>query len=557
LEEGSTQYMILLALFYVFLAKISGQEDIIVGTPVAGRTHDDLKKIIGMFVNTLALRNHPTGDLTLTEFLKKVKEKTLRAFENQEYPFEDLVDKVDINRDVSRNPLFDVMFSLYNVGTPENTIDTPHASQNDKPGEPAITATTPTTEKKQQQHHATQNTFSRTSKFDMTLIGAEQGDGLSFQVEYCTGIFTEETIHRFVSYFGRIITAVVEEPGVTLSQIEILREDEKRKLLYDFNNAEREYPQHKTIHGLFSEQAAKTPGNTALVGPTRQEYVTYGELQNRARKLAGKLREKGIAPGTIAAILVERSVNMVVGLLAIMEAGGTYLPIEPVYPEERIKYMLDDSNAKILLTTHALMKKIPPGKNSLYFEELKEENPDYPEPPAAAAPQPASRTAYIIYTSGSTGRPKGVLIRHKGFINLVYNHRQEFAEDSRDRMSQVASPGFDAMAFEVWPCLLSGAALYIAGDEIRVSPSRLKRWLIDNKITLTFQSTLMGEQLLKEEWPETGVSLRALRVAGDRLRNYPQRTYPFRLYNLYGPTEDTVWTTCTKVTAIPDPVARM
>ncbi|MCP4150555.1 MAG: amino acid adenylation domain-containing protein, partial [bacterium] len=228
----------------------------------------------------------------------------------------------------------------------------------------------------------------------------------------------------------------------------------------------------------------------------------------------------------------------------ILKAGGAYVPIDPVYPDNRVKYILDDSNVKILLTGRALEKRIPRDIDSLYIDELEEMGKGKTE---HAENHPEPEIAYIIYTSGSTGRPKGVLIRHNGFINLVYSHRKAFGEEHGDRMSQVASPGFDAMAFEVWPCLLSGAALYVADDHIRVSPTLLMQWLIDNSITITFQSTIMGQQLLKEKWPQTGVALRALRVAGEQLRSYPGRTYPFRFYNLYGPTEDTVWTTFTEV----------
>ncbi|MCP4154507.1 MAG: AMP-binding protein, partial [bacterium] len=538
LESGSTLYMVILAIFNILLSRLAGQEDIIVGTPVAGRRHADLFKIIGMFVNTLPLRNYPASSKTFGEFLDELKGTTSLAFENQEYPFEELVEKVSVNRDASRNPLFDVMFNHNNID--EDTEG--EKSGERKPGSP------PGEKQKQGKTPGKETEYIRqVAKFDITLNSLQKTGNLFLAFQYSTSLFKAKTIARFVSYFEKILSSVIQNPNVKLANIRIMSEEEKKRILYEFNDTEIEFPGNKTIHGLFEEQAEKTPDNiaVALAGTSLEEALTYKELKERAGTLAGKLREKGVTPGTIAAILVERSVNMVIGLLGILQAGGTYLPIEPAYPEERIKYMLTDSNAKILLTTHSIEKKNPLGKNTLYLEELKE----LQEVPGLenGSPHPGSGNAYIIYTSGSTGRPKGVLVRHKGFINLIHSHWQVFGENNRDRISQVASPAFDAMAAEVWPCLTAGAALYIATSDVRADSHRLKQWLIENGITLSFQSTAVGELLLKEEWPKTGVALRALRLAGDRLKRYPGRTYPFRLYNLYGPTEDTVWTTYTEV----------
>ncbi|MCP4150884.1 MAG: AMP-binding protein, partial [bacterium] len=543
MENGSTLYMVLLSIFNILLARLSGREDIIVGTAVAGRRHVDLEKIIGMFVNTLALRIYPQGKNTFKQFLGETTQSILKDFENQEYPFEELVEKVSVSRDTGRNPVFDVMFNHNNVGAGNDGETTREIKTESQPEEKQTQGKT--TEKETEY-------IRQAAKFDITLNTLQIKGRLLLAFQYSTSLFKAGTIARFVSYFEKILTTVIQNQNTKLANIAIISEEEQKRILYEFNDTEIQFPENKTIHGVFEEQAEKTPDNTAaaMTGPSLKEFVTYKELKERAGKLAGKLREKGVTPGTIVAISVERSVNMIIGLLGILEAAGTYLPIEPAYPEERIKYMLTDSNAKILLTTPSLEKKNTPGKNipgksTLYLEELKEMQ-EIPGIENSTSP-PESGNAYIIYTSGSTGKPKGVLVRHRGFINLIYSHWQVFGENKRDRISQVASPAFDAMAAEVWPCLTAGAALYIANSDVRADPHRLKQWLIENCITVSFQSTAVGELMLKEEWPKTGVALRILRVAGDRLKRYPGRHYPFRLYNLYGPTEDTVWTTYTEV----------
>lgn len=283
---------------------------------------------------------------------------------------------------------------------------------------------------------------------------------------------------------------------------------------------------------------------------TVSENLTYRELDIKANRLASILRNGKIGQDSIVGIMSDPSIEMIVSMLAVLKAGGAYLPIDPDYPADRKKYMLEDSGAKVLLTQKKLMEK-----NTGLFQKISIEHVlpiDDPEIYQGTSTEPGTANPsgsliYAIYTSGSTGKPKGVLVNHKGFVNLVSFHKKIFGENPTSRMSQVANLSFDAMAFEVWPCLLSGAGLYIADKTLRIDPGKMKKWLIDNKITISFQPTVMGEQLLKEEWPDKNTLLKALRVAGDKLSHYPRQKYPFRLYNLYGPTEDTVWTTWTEV----------
>ncbi|MCU0289442.1 MAG: condensation domain-containing protein, partial [Acidobacteria bacterium] len=340
LEQNTTLYMILLAAFGIFLAKIGGQEDIVIGTPTAGRRHVELESLIGMFVNTLALRHSPHGEKSFDQFLEDVTGRTLKAFENQDYPIEDLVEKVVQERNMSRNPLFDVMFVLQNMEIPEIVI--PGLKSSACPYE------------------------NNTAKFDITLSGVESDNGLHFNFQYCIKLFEETTIRRFIGFFKKIITIVLENPALKLSTIEIIPEEERKQILENFNNTDRMYPAFKNISQLFDEQAEKTPDYIALHGcmiawmdgevgaaprvrPSLDVSLTYRQLNEQSNNLAGLLIEKGVLPDNIVGIILKRSVDMIIGIFGILKSGGAYLPIDLSYPAERINYMLKDSNAKILI----------------------------------------------------------------------------------------------------------------------------------------------------------------------------------------------------------------
>ncbi|MCK5128166.1 MAG: AMP-binding protein, partial [candidate division Zixibacteria bacterium] len=378
LGEGATLYMMLLAIYTIFLSRISNQEDIVIGAPVAGRRHVDLEKIIGMFVNTLALRNYPSGETEFTEFLAEVKEKTLEAFENQEYQYEELVEQVAVNRDVSRNPLFDTMFVLQNTGPGEIEV----------PGLRVIP-------------YEYEN---KTSKFDLTLIGVEAEDKLLFTFEYSTKLFKPETIERFITYFKNIVTGVLEDKHRKISGVEIIIKEEKNRLLVEFNDTETDYPQEKTIHELFTEQAEKTPDYIAVVYSSNQ--VTYRELNERSNHLAAYLCGKGVEDEEPVGIMTEHCVEMVTGILAVLKAGGVYLPVNPDYPDERKEYLSRDGNVKILLTDckntgcygpEAIQLHDTDTDTGIYnFKSVEDLN-------SKNSKKYAGNLSYIIYTSGSTG----------------------------------------------------------------------------------------------------------------------------------------------------------
>jgi len=530
LKERTTLFMVLLSGLTRLLSKICNQEDIIIGTPVAGRRHPDLEHIMGMFVNTLPLRNFPCGEKTLKEFLGEVKERTLRALSHQDYPYADLVEKLVKERDASRNPLFDVLFVQQETVNPAGGKEVKANGGNSFKITPYPYET-------------------YTTKFDLCLVAVEKENELHFKFEYGIKLFKKETILRFTHYFQGLISTLPGQLTAKLAEIEIITEKEKHHILFELNETAAAFSRDKTIDQLFEKQAGIIPGNTSVV--YGDQHLTYGVLNEKANGLARILRRKGVKRDIIAGIMVSHCLEMIIGMLAVLKAGGAYLPIDPDYPEARKKFMIEDSRTRVLMTQKELLHQncnIPETISKENIIDLQDENNYWKTTGNLPNKNKPDDLIYVIYTSGTTGQPKGVLIGHKGFVNLVYAHQKVFEENIESRVSQVAGISFDAMAFEVWPCLSNGASLYIAANDIRMDPVGMNTWLISREITISFQSTMMFERLLKEEWPGKGVALKALRTAGDKLNRLPVRQYPFRLYNLYGPTEDTVWTTWTEVT---------
>jgi amino acid adenylation domain-containing protein len=514
LEEETGLFMVLLALYYVFLSKLGGQEDIVVGTPAAGRRDPDLEPVIGMFVNTLALRNFPAGEKSFREFLAEVKENSLQAFENQDYPFEDLVNRVAVDRDTGRNPLLDAMFVLQNNAVTADRVPAPGTQAEME---------TPMLRIVPYGHEAT------TSKFDITLEAYEfaAAGQVFFSIEYSTRLFKPETIERFIGHFQVLLSSVLADAGRKLRLLEIMSEEEKQRVLYDFNDTAADFPLDKTIHRLFAQQAERTPDGAAVVG---QGTLTYRELDRQSDQLAYLLREKGIGPDTVAAIMMGRSIEMITGLLGILKAGGAYLPIDPEYPQERIDYILRDSNAGVLLTLDELLD-VSKGKGK--------------GTACCALTISSTNLAYIIYTSGTTGRPKGTLMEHRSLVNLCYWHNRYYGVTGKDNATQYANIGFDASVWEIFPYLIKGASLHIIADNMKLDIGQLGDYYRKHHITIGFLPTQFCQQFMGElqEIP----ALRVLLTGGDKLNRFVEASY--RLYNNYGPTENTVVTTSCPVEA--------
>jgi amino acid adenylation domain-containing protein len=502
-EHGATLYMVLMAMFNVLLSRLSNQEETVVGSPLAGRPHADMEHVIGMFIGTLAVRYFPCGDDPFSDFLHDVKTKTLEAFENQEYPFEELVEKVTVKRDAGRNPLFDVMFVLQNMEIRD--IQLPGMTLGQYSFDPEV------------------------ARFDMTLTCTESAGGLGFIFEYCTKLFTPATMDRFAGYFKRIAGAVIEDPGITLSRIPLISPEEKHRLTVEFNDTEADYPRDKTLHRLFEDQARQTPGNIAVIG--EQTSLTYYQLNKEADQLVRSLEESGIGPGAIVAIMMERTPRMIVHILAVLKAGAAYMPIDPDYPESRRQFMLKDSAATLL--------KLP-------LERINSH-------PAATVSRESG--AYVIYTSGTTGKPKGTLIEHRNVVRLMFNSRFQFHFSERDRWTLFHSFCFDFSVWEMYGALLRGGALVLVPGPVTRDPALFLRLLENHKVTVLNQTPAafynLAAEALKHPFP--ALDLRYVIFGGDalkpaKLKEWRQRYPQVKLINMYGITETTVHVTFKEIT---------
>jgi amino acid adenylation domain-containing protein len=474
-----------------------------------------VETIIGMFVNTLPLRNFPGPGKPILAFLHEVKERTLQSFDNQDYPFEELVDKLAVARDTSRNPLFDVMFSMQNTEISPVEIQgltlKPYAAE------------------------------LNIAKFDMVVTITDYGDVLYFDITYCTALFKPETIRGFFAYFNNVLTSVLESPFQRISDVQIITEVEKRQVIYDFNRTAADYPADQTIHELFNRQAERAPDGAAVVGSRQLAVgkkerngelvqITYGELNKKSNQLAHVLREKGIGPDTVVGIMMERSLEMVIGILGILKAGGAYLPIDPEYPEERKKYMLADSGAKILLT------HLPEGH--LIHHSSNQFTTHHP-----------GNLAYIIYTSGSTGGPKGVMVAHTAVVNLLTDLQGAYPLGSSDAYLLKTNYTFDVSAAELFGWYPGGGRLVVLEKGGEKDPGKILEAVEREGITHVNFVPSMFRAFLDFLTKENAGKLSGLRyifLAGEALS--PGPVFLFRnlnisitLENIYGPTEGTVY----------------
>ncbi|MCP5049416.1 MAG: amino acid adenylation domain-containing protein, partial [bacterium] len=511
-ETGSTLFMVLLSISSILLSKLCGQEDIVIGTPVAGRRHADLEKIIGMFVNTLALRNYPRGEISVEGFLKQVKGRTLGAFEHQEYPFEDLVDIAGITRDASRNPVFDVMISLDHF---------------DRGKQPEIALAGGKRQTVPALKSRVNDDGHRTVKFDLSFGFIETGEQIKANLDYSTHLFKRETIERMVGYFQRVAAVAFDNLSLKLHQIRIMSEEERKQLLVDFNNTGRAYPGDKTIHELFEETAVKQPYHIAVVYEDRQ--LTYGQLDQRSNHLAAYLHDRGVREGHSVGIMAGPSLELVTGVLSILKAGAAYLPINPDFPKERVDFMMRDSAAKIIITKDLMVD----GLDGWMVKKLDGSGRSTDKP---------TNLAYITYTSGSTGKPKGVMVEHRNLIAYLNAFYYEFDVTADDTFLQQASLSFDVFAEEVFSILLRGGKSLIASRDVILDSERLSRFLIERAVTIISCSPLLLNEINK--WFDTG-SLRIIVSGGDVLKKeyVSNLVKQAKVYNGYGPTEATIGAT--------------
>ena len=518
-KEEATLFMVALATFAVLLQRYCGQDDIVVGTPIANRNKIETEGLIGFFINMLVLRTDLSGTPSFRELLARVKNTTLAAYQHQDLPFEKLVGEMCSERDLSRNPLFQVSFALQNA--PLIPVKLKGFTIEPVPFRGGIT------------------------RFDLEVNLVEVDSRLIVSCSYNSGLFEASTIDRMMDHYQQLLGSVVENPDQSIDELQLLTQEERHLLLREWNRTGTDYPRDKTVNELFETQAASTPDAIAVT--YRDEELSYAELNARANQVAHYLQARGIGPEVMVGVCVERSLEMVTGLLGILKAGGAYVPVDLDYPSSRIAFMLEDAKVPVLLTTSNLREQLPDLAGVALcldsnWAQIARESEDNPAPSATA-----DNLAYVIYTSGSTGNPKGVEVTHGGLANLVSWHQRVYEVSPADRATHLAGLGFDASVWELWPYLCAGARLYLVSNEQRLTPASLWPWMAAQGITLSFLPTSLAEAVLREPIP-AGLKLRVLLTGGDRLHGgLVDEALPFRVVNHYGPTENSVVATCTEV----------
>ncbi|MDY7093781.1 MAG: amino acid adenylation domain-containing protein [Acidobacteriota bacterium] len=531
-SRSTTLFISMLAAFKVLLWRYSGQLDLLIGTAAANRRLKEVELMLGMVVNTLVLRTRLTPQMPYTALLQSLRNNALGAFAYQDMPLDKLVERLDPDRDLSRNPLFQAMFSFHDSPVPEPEFGGLRGELLER-------------------HNGS-------AKSDLNVVAiprAEQrisrrADGghhgaITLIWEYCTDLFQRSTMERMVEHYFQLLRSAVANPDAPLETLSLLADEERQQILVLGQGGRRELSQ-RSLNQLFEARAEERP--EALAVSDGERSWSYGELEERSNRLARWLRRHGVGHGVLVGLCLPRGVHLPLGALASLKAGGAYLPLDPQHPSERIAYALEDSGVRVLLTAGGAVPAVEGDVLCLDLEtdwhRVAEESAQRP----AVSTEPLMR-AYVIYTSGSTGRPKGTEVTHRGAINLVTWHLEAFQLGTGDHCALVASPAFDASVWELWPPLAAGASLHVPPSAARTDPETLYRWLAQAQITVTFLPTPLAEAMLEEEAPP-GLALRILLVGGDRLRRAPRPGLPFRLINNYGPTEDAVVTTSGEVAAL-------
>jgi amino acid adenylation domain-containing protein len=517
-QHGVTLFMTLLGAYAVLLSRYSGQQDMVIGSPIANRNRGEIENLIGFFVNTLALRIDLRDNPSFERLLERVREVTLGAYAHQDVPFEKLVEELQPQRSMSHSPLFQVMFVLQNA--PMGVLEL-----SDLRLEPLGDEST-------------------VAKFDLTLSFQETADGLRGSWEYNRNLFKQGTIERLNIHFRMLLEGIVAVPAQQIKELPLLTAVERQQLLYGFNDTAVDYPADSCIHQLFEQQAERTPDAIALVYEKQQ--LTYRQLNQRANQLAHYLQSLGVGPDVIVGLCVERSLEMVIGLLGILKAGGAYLPLDLTYPQERLVFMIEDAQAFLVLSEHSIASVL--SRSSVRLLLLDKLQPvlaalSKQTPTCAAEPK---NLAYVIYTSGSTGIPKGVMVEQHSLCNLVKWHHHTYQVRQQDRATQLAAFGFDAAVWEIWPYLTCGASLYLAEPPLLTAPDELITWLRRQQITISFLPTPLTEVALDLYIGQQTV-LRTLLTGGDRLQRYSKPEDHIKMHNHYGPTECSVVATAAVV----------
>jgi amino acid adenylation domain-containing protein len=521
-EQQATLFMTLESAFAVLLHRYTGQDDIIVGTPISGRTRTETENLIGLFLNTVLMRAQFSDGQNFRSLLQQVRERALGAYAHPDLPFEHLVAEMAPERDPSRTPLFQVMFILHNS---EGVSQVSKVSGN-------------------------REMATGTSKFDLTLTLSESKDGLDGLFEYSTDLFEAATIKRFASYYARLLDAITADPDRSVASLPMLPAAESRQLQVEWNDTATTFPEGTLcLHQLIEAQVARTPDQTAVV--FEQQTMTFAELNRRANQVAHCLSGKGIAPGSLIGLYVERSFDMVIGILGILKAGGAYVPLDPSFPNSRLSYMVEDSKMEALITHRQLecnLQTCPPVV--VHLDTDADEIATLSGESKGLTPAQIRDRAYVLYTSGSTGKPKGVAIPHSAIVNFLLSMRKEPGFAANDILLAVTTLSFDIAGLELYLPLITGGRVVIASREDTKDPKRLMNLMQASGCTVMQATPATWRALIQAGW-NGSKKLKVLCGGEALLRDLVEELLPrcSELWNMYGPTETTVWSAVHKVTA--------
>jgi amino acid adenylation domain-containing protein len=514
-QENVTLFMTLLAAFNVLLQRYAGQDDIMIGTPVANRSRVELEKLIGFFINALVLRTDLSGDPSFTGLLKRVREVTLDAYKHQDAPFEMLVERLQPERDLNYTPLFQVQFQLDTA--PKQALQSPGLTFSEVNSEMEI------------------------AQFDLSLNLQEAPHALVGSLEYNTDLFDHATIERMLRHYRNLLEGIVARPAARISELPLLDSTEREQLLVEWNETREDFSAPLCLHELFEAQAARTPDATALIFD--DERLSYRELNLKANRLARQLRAVGVCAEVRVGVCVERSPEMIVALLGILKAGGAYVPLDPEYPRERLAFIAGDSNLAALVTQRRVQEKLPEleAQAVVLIEDVDMDGSDASATENLASGVVADNVAYMIYTSGSTGRPKGVVVSHRAIRNRLLWMQHKFPVEAADRVLQKTAYSFDASIWEIFVPLLAGAQVVIARPGGQQDSAYLVNAVREHEVTVLQLVPSMLRVVLTEDAFADCVSLRRMFCGGEALMREDVTRFRERLgaelHNLYGPTE--------------------
>jgi amino acid adenylation domain-containing protein len=519
-RERGTPFMVMMAAFQIMMSRYSAQEDIVVGTPIAGRTRSEIEPLIGCFINTLAIRSDLSGDPNVRQLIEKVRHTSLEAFAHQELPFEKLVEKLNPQRQTSHAPLFQTMFMLQTASTTDREMYGLEVTPLDL--------------------------TSGSAKFDLTLAIVRRAQGMRMGMTYNVDLFEPATARRMLGHFRTLLEGMVANPDARISSLPLLSMRERDQILVDWNRTAANYPREKCIYQLFEDQVEHTPEKTAVIFEGKP--LTYGELNRRANLLAGHLRDLGVGPDVLVGLCAERSLEMLVGEYAILKAGGAYVPLDPSYPSERIAFMIEDSGIRVLLTQQRLLKQLPAIDGTTFCLDSDWSTIAAGSTQNLDLPLASRHLAYMIYTSGSTGKPKGVQIEHGSVVNFLNSMSREPGLTAGDTLLAVTTLSFDIAGLEIHLTLSRGGTLYLASQEVAAEGTRLRDALTSSGATVMQATPATWRMLIEAGWQGTP-GLKIL-CGGEALpRDLAQQLLErgSEVWNLYGPTETTIWSAAFRV----------